>query len=107
MAADSSGRKTSYLRHGCNAFDAPRPMSTPLGAWLEHDIWDYLKQNDVPYSSIYDMGYTRTGCMFGVHLEPAGQNRFQIMKRTHPKQYEYCINRLQCGKVLDTIGVAY
>jgi len=55
------------------------------------------------------MGYSRTGCMccmFGVHLED-GENRFQKMKKTHPKQYNYCINKLGCGKVLDFIGIKY
>jgi len=29
------------------------------------------------------------------------------MAVTHPKQYDYCINKLGCGKVLDYIGVDY
>ena len=109
MASDSSGRTTSYLRNGCNSFNSNRPVSNPLGFWLEQDIWDYLKQYNVPYSNIYSKGYTRTGCMFcmfGVHLEK-GENRFQLMKHTHTPQYNYCINKLGCGKVLDTINVEY
>ena len=37
-------------------------------------------------------GRNRTGCMFcgfGCHLEKDGQGRFEQMKTTHPKQYEY------------------
>ena len=65
----------------------------------------------------------RTGCifcMFGCHLEKE-PNRFQRLKETHPRQYEYCINGgemvdgkwqpnqegLGLGKVLDYIGVKY
>ena len=65
--------------------------------------------HSIAYSEIYDMGEKRTGCMFcmfGVHLEK-GENRFQRMKKTHPKQYDYCINKLGCGEVLDFIGVEY
>ena len=54
-------------------------------------------------------GVNRTGCMFcmfGIHLEK-GENRFQKMKKTHPKIYDYCINNLKCGEVLDYIKVAY
>lgn len=39
-------------------------------------------------------GCDRTGCifcMFGCHLEKE-PNRFQRLKQTHPRQYEYCIN---------------
>lgn len=68
-------------------------------------------------------GCSRTGCifcMFGCHLEKE-PNRFQRLKKTHPRQYEYCIGggemvdgKLQpnkeglgLGKVLDYIGVKY
>ena len=109
MAYESSVRKMNYLKNGCNAFDTKTPRSTPLSFWLEEDIWAYLKENNVPYSKIYDMGETRTGCMFcmfGVHLEE-GDNRFQRMAKSHPAQYKYCIETLGCGKVLDFIGVPY
>ena len=45
-------------------------------------------------------------CMYGVHLEHE-PNRFQLMQVTHPRQYDYCINKLGCGAVLDYIGVPY
>lgn len=54
-------------------------------------------------------GCTRTGCMFcmfGCHLEKE-PNRFQRMKITHPKQYEYCMNQLGLKEVLEYIGVPY
>jgi 3'-phosphoadenosine 5'-phosphosulfate sulfotransferase (PAPS reductase)/FAD synthetase len=109
MAGDSSLRKQSYMRNGCNVFKKGKDQSRPMMFWLEKDIWEYIKKYNIPYSKIYDMGETRTGCMFcmfGVHLEK-GTNRFQRMKKTHPKQYNYCINKLGCGKVLDYIGVKY
>jgi hypothetical protein len=69
-------------------------------------------------------GVNRTGCMFcgfGAHLEQE-PTRFQQMKISHPKQYEYCMNGgeydeqgmwipnkqgLGMAKVLDFIGVKY
>jgi hypothetical protein len=44
--------------------------------------------------------------MFGVHLEK-GKNRFQKMKITHPKQYDYCMNKLGLKDVLNYIKVDY
>jgi 3'-phosphoadenosine 5'-phosphosulfate sulfotransferase (PAPS reductase)/FAD synthetase len=109
MAENSRLRKTSYLQHGCNAFDSKRPMSTPIAFWTEEDIWNYIKEKELSYSKIYDIGYKNTGCMFcmfGVHLEKQ-PNKFQLMQETHPKQYDYCINKLGCGKVMDYINVPY
>ena len=59
--------------------------------------------------------------MFGCHLEKE-PNKFQRLKETHPKQYEYCINGgeydeegkwrpskegLGLWRVLDYMGVPY
>ena len=49
----------------------------------------------------------RTGCMFcmfGVHMEK-GENRFQRMHRTHPKQWAYCMDKLGLREVLAFINV--
>ncbi len=107
MASESSGRLTSYLTHGCNSFSENRPVSMPMSFWLESDVWDYIKLHDLPYAKVYDMGYDRTGCMFcmfGVHLEK-GENRFQRMAVTHPKQHSYCMDKLGLRDVLAYVGV--
>jgi len=122
LASESARRQTAYLKFGCNAFRKCRPKSTPLGFWLKSDILTYLKLTGIPYASIYGDIVTnpktgklettsaeRTGCMFclyGVHLEKK-PNRFQRMAVEHPKQYDYCINRLGCGAVLDYLDVPY
>lgn len=108
MTQDSHLRKQQYLRRGCNSFEG-KVQSMPLAFWLEKDVWSYIRNNNIPYSKIYDMGVSRTGCMFcmfGVHLEKE-PNRFQLMRTSHPKLYDYCINKLGCGKVLDYINVDY
>ena len=76
-----------------------------------------------PEDKLKTTGCDRTGCifcMFGCHIEKE-PNRFQRLKETHPRQYEYCIGGgemidgkwqpskegLGLGKVLDYIGVKY
>lgn len=101
MAADSRLRETTYLMRGCNSFEG-KQISTPLAFWLESDIWEYIKIFNVKYSKIYDMGFERTGCMFcmfGIHMEK--QSRFERMKKTHPKLYDYCMNVIGCKDVID------
>lgn len=72
------------------------------------NLIDYLGCYE-PEDTLETTGRDRTGCMFcmfGCHLEKA-PNRFQKMKITHPKQYEYCMNQLGLKEVLDYIGVPY
>lgn len=135
MTEESSLRQSAWLRTGCNAFEGKRPISMPMSFWTEQDVLRYLKLTELPYATVYGdivpktkiegqliindvptdlmtTGVNRTGCMFcmfGCHLEQE-PNRFQRMKITHPKQYDYCIreeNGLGLGKVLDYINVKY
>ena len=45
-------------------------------------------------------------CMYSVHREKE-PNRFQRMYCSHPKQWNYCINKLGLKEVLDYINVPY
>lgn len=120
MASESVRRKSAYLKSGCNAFSKKEPTSQPMSFWTEQDVLNYLRFTKIPYASVYGeiisekgklktTGAERTGCMFcmfGCHLQKQ-PNRFQQMAETHPKQYDYCINKLGCGTVLDYIGTPY
>lgn len=107
MACDSDWRRMTYLKHGCYLTERKIPTCTPLGFWLQKDIWSYIKKCKLAYSKIYDMGVSHTGCIFccfGVHLE-GRPNRFDCMQVTHPKLYTYCMDKLHIRKVLETLGI--
>jgi 3'-phosphoadenosine 5'-phosphosulfate sulfotransferase (PAPS reductase)/FAD synthetase len=125
MVGESQNRYKTWLKNGCNAFDSPTPTSRPLSFWTESDILQYIVENNLPYASVYgeivngENGYFTTGCdrtgcmfcLFGCHLEKA-PNRFQKMKETHPRQYDYCMRPreekgLGLREVLEYIGVEY
>jgi 3'-phosphoadenosine 5'-phosphosulfate sulfotransferase (PAPS reductase)/FAD synthetase len=113
MAEESRLRTQKWLENGCNGFDMKRPVSNPMSFWLEQDVLQYIKEHNIEICSVYGdiqpkggqlaldgmecelctSGCKRTGCIFcgyGCHLEK-GETRFQRLKRTHPKQYDYCI----------------
>ena len=121
MAQESCKRTQDFQKFGCNAFSANRPMSRPMGFWLEQDILSYIKRYNIPYASIYGeivegshgalrcTGESRTGCMFcafgrDFSTQP---NKFQRMKKTHPKIYEYCMDKLGMRDVLEFTGIPY
>ena len=146
MAEESLLRMQKWRETGCNAFEGRRPLSKPMSFWTEQDVLRFIVERGLPYASVYgdivasdgenDYGATlidcklhctgcqRTGCMFcgfGAHLEK-GENRFERMRRTHPKHYQFCIgggafdtdglwkptkDGLGYARVLDYIGVRY
>lgn len=117
MAAESRLRTQQWLKNGCNGFDMKRAISNPMSFWTEQDVLKYIYIYKLPICSVYGeiicctnndqlcmtdcrndgqlctTGCSRTGCIFcayGVHLQK-GETKFQRLKKTHPKQYEYCI----------------
>ena len=147
MAEESRLRKRIWLKNGCNALEGKHPMSKPMSFWTEQDVLRFIVDRQIPIASVYGdivtsdgendydatlvdcplhcTGCQRTGCMFcgfGAHLEK-GENRFERMKRTHPRHYDFCIGGgaydpadglwkpnekgLGYGRVLDYIGVRY
>lgn len=120
MACESVQRRNTYLKQGCNAFDKKNPSSQPMSFWTEQDVLRYLKKNNITYSSIYGdiieengilktTGEQRTGCMFCMFgiTHDKEPNRFQRMKLTHPKLYNYCMNQLGLKEVLEYINIPY
>lgn len=124
MASESQNRRTSWLRHGCNSFDSVRPISQPMSFWTEQDVLEYISLTGISYAPVYGeiikdkfgkyhtTKCDRTGCVFcgfGCHLEKE-PNRFQRLKETHPKLWEYCMRNWNSGglgmkSVLEYIGV--
>lgn len=105
MTCESKQRRAQWLASGCNSFDAHNPSSKPMSFWTEQDVLAYIKKFDLSYASVYGeviaddkgilstTGCHRTGCIFcgyGVHLEKE-PNRFQHLKQTHPKLWDYCM----------------
>lgn len=118
LAEESALRATEWYRSGCNAFDSKRPISKPMSFWTEQDVLQYIKQYNVPIASVYGdvveydeegneynttlfgdacgklhtTGCDRTGCIFcAFGANCRDDKRFQRLKETHPRQYEYCI----------------
>lgn len=130
MASESKKRETAWLQTGCNAFNSKKPISKPMSFWTEQDVLNYIKKNNLkiasPYGEVvwkdlksddcyYNLicddcgsqltttGCKRTGCIFcgfGLHMEKS-PTRFQLLKKSHPKQYEYCIG----GGEYDAFGI--
>lgn len=106
MAVESNLRQSDWIKHGCNSFDAKRPMSKPMSFWTEQDVLEFIHRYGIkiapPYGEVVKTetgkykttGCDRTGCTFcafGCHNEK-GVTRFQRLQKTHPRRYEYAIN---------------
>lgn len=120
LASESNFRKNKYLQNGCNIYDSKKPKSFPLSFWTNQDILKYIYKNNIEYCSIYGeiikenniyklTGEQNTGCIFcafGVQYDDE-PNRFQRLKKTHPKLHKYAMENLGLKDVLDFIDIPY
>ena len=94
MASESMLRETDYLRVGqCNKFDQGHEKSKPLSIWMEEDIWQFIRENNIEIAEIYAKGVDRTGCVgcgFGAQMKD--DRRLDTFYRLYPKYYNMVLN---------------
>ena len=59
-------REQTPARAGARVVEQDRKFElikiNPLAVWSRHDVWRYIKEHDVPYNQLYDLGYRSIGC---------------------------------------------
>lgn len=119
LAEESMMRTQSWLRNGCNAFESKDTKSQPLSFWLEQDILQYIKDNNITIADIYGdviykdkngnrydstlcghcgklacSGVARTGCAFcgfgaGNEHKTLGKSRYELLAEKYPQIYDF------------------
>lgn len=109
MASESRTRRTNFSTRGY-LFKSSRPYlgddpfyhCNPISIWTDDDIWEYIRKYDVPYSPLYDMGYTdsrgiehkikRNGCLGCATDILYKDNHMAMLRATHPRQWRAVMN---------------
>ena len=115
MAAESRPRQTNFITRGYlfkshrDHLKDPFWHCNPLSIWTDDDIWAYIMRFNVPYSSLYDMGWTdgkgtyhkikRNGCM-GCGTDLLYRNNHMAMLRhTHPRAWMTFMSRGMAAEI--------
>ena len=62
LRAEQSVTRTGIAKIELNAPAAPLIKINPLADWTAEQVWQYIKQNKVPYHALHDQGYSSIGC---------------------------------------------
>lgn len=121
MASEGGRRQKSLMQNGCNYFGESTIRSAPFAIFSRSDLLQLALDLNVPVPEIYGKivqdrdgtlrttGAQRTGCSmcgFGIQLEKR-PHRFDRLKQSNPKEWEFWMNRMGWGQVLDYIGVGW
>ncbi len=47
---------------------------SPLAIWTEQNVWEYIRQNNVPYNELHDHGFPSIGCQPCTRAIKAGED---------------------------------
>ncbi len=105
MASESRSRMTNFTTRGY-LFQSHAPYlgegepfyhCNPLSIWTDEDIWAYIRRFNVPYASLYDLGFVgkdgqvhkikRNGCMGCATDILFRNNHMATLRRTHPRHW--------------------
>jgi phosphoadenosine phosphosulfate reductase len=56
--------------------------------WLDSDVWKYIKYHNLPYSSLYDQGFKRLGCIICPYHSISQGAGHDLYKQKWPKFFK-------------------
>lgn len=121
MASEGGQREKGLMKNGCNYYGKTTIRSAPFAIFHRQDLLRLAVELEVPVPEIYGEIVTdedgtlrttkaqRTGCSmcgFGIHIEKR-PHRFDRLRETNPKEWEFWMHTVGWGEVLDYIGVSW
>ena len=121
MASEGGRREKALMMHGCNYFGESTIRSAPFAIFDRQDVLRLALDMDVPVPEIYGRivrepsgvlrttKAQRTGCSmcgFGIHLDKR-PHTFDLLYDRNPKEWDFWMNTVGWGEVLDYIGVEW
>lgn len=79
-AAESTKRAGRRAIETCYR-DAARIFFSPIISWSDDEVWEFIRERNLPYCELYDQGFHRIGCMF---CPMAGKQR-QVAVERYPR----------------------
>ncbi|KPV40771.1 phosphoadenylyl-sulfate reductase [Alicyclobacillus ferrooxydans] len=71
-------RDQTAFRAGAQAFEQDYKFGlikvNPLICWTEGDVWQYIRDNNVPYNPLHDQGYPSIGCVHCTRAVKPGED---------------------------------
>jgi phosphoadenosine phosphosulfate reductase len=84
-------RTESVYRRSLRPFMLPKREPAiirihPLYDWNQWEVWRYIKDKNLPYNPLYDIGYQRIGCWC---CPINGKSHYKRLQKTHKKLYDF------------------
>lgn len=87
-------------------YQTHRTLVNPIIDWTDDDVWEFIRQYDVPYCELYDCGFKRLGCVACPLGGSASMQRalefFPQFKKFYVRTFDEMLDaRRKAGKPID------
>lgn len=90
-AAESPRRAKRKMVEFCYR-DSTKRFVHPIHDWSDQQVWDFIKDYNIPYCKLYDEGIKRLGCLFcpmaSVKAKKREMERYPAYKKAFIKSFE-------------------
>ncbi len=93
IRAQESASRAKRWGHVGQHFRTGSPVVNPLLLWEAEDLWGFIKGQGVPYSSLYDEGFHRLGCIGCPMSREAGKRRDFARWPRYERRWQWVFRR--------------
>jgi phosphoadenosine phosphosulfate reductase len=69
-----SARRAGMWKEFTKHTKTGRWILAPICYWTDDDVWNFIRQENIPYCELYDQGWSRLGCV-GCPINPKSQKK--------------------------------
>lgn len=86
--AESANRANRKMFEACYN-DITRKFFHPIIDWEAADVWQFIRENNLPYCKLYDEGWERIGCLFC----PIAKDSHRLLEVERYPKFAKCFER--------------
>lgn len=99
--AESTRRKKRRMVESC--YKQRKNFLHPIIDWEDEDVWQYIRENKLPYNPLYDRGYKRIGCrccpFASVEQRERDLREYPSLRRMFVKCFDELVENLKQKRV--------
>jgi len=97
-SAESNQRSKRKMVEGCRTSPDKRYLH-PIIDWSDAEVWQFIRENGLPYCKLYDEGWKRVGCLFCPMAYEKQRLRHATLYPIYTKSYIRAFTKLYDKKI--------
>jgi len=76
----------------------------PIIGWASDEVWQYIRENGIPYCKLYDNGWKRIGCLFCPNATLKEKKMHSVFYPKYEQAFRRSFNALHMDRTFRGMG---